>query len=71
MLSNLFRSSARHNQQVNEEQNFFPTRVNKKNVDVDSAATTGVQGKLTFIFYFIQTNSCTLFKTHTHSHLKL
>jgi hypothetical protein len=30
----------------------FPTRVNKKKVDVDNAATTGVQGKLTYFMYF-------------------
>jgi len=26
--------------------------------------------ELVIYIYFIQTNSCTLFKTHSHSHLK-
>jgi len=31
----------------------FPARVNKKKiVDVESAATTGVQGNLTYFMYF-------------------
>ena len=51
MLGNLFRISTNHKRSVRKKR--FQSRVNKKqNVDIDNAASTGGQGKLTYFMYF-------------------